>query len=178
MRVEAQNPRHQATQSKSSQSHPVVATKMAARYPVLITRSFTIQRVLRIRLWCEIRLRMPYPAMKPRANTGVINSTSWITKTSRRWGALYRAAVRQKYDDRALIECLDFMHCVETSAFNWHAGATSLRLPSPFHEGEAIPCNARLRICRSFPLAFDRCLYDADFSCLQSNGRGCGHNQI
>ena len=80
MRVEAQNPRHQAAQSKSSQSHPVIATKMAARYPVLTMRSFTIQRVLRIRLWRETRLRMPYPAMKPRANTGVINSTSWITE--------------------------------------------------------------------------------------------------
>jgi hypothetical protein len=80
MRVEAQYPRHQAAQSKSSQSHPVIATKIAARYPVLTTRSFTIQRVLRIRLWCETRLRKPYPAMKPRAKTGVINSTSWITE--------------------------------------------------------------------------------------------------
>jgi hypothetical protein len=28
----------------------------------------------------------------------------------------YRAAVRQKYDDRGFVECPDLMHCVETSA--------------------------------------------------------------
>src|SRR5882672_6168293 len=118
MRVEAQYPRHQAAQSKSSQSHPVIATKMAARYPVLTTRSFTIQRVLRIRRRCETRLRMPYPAMKPRANTGVINSTSWITENLPSLGKL---TIVLQCDKSATVgglfnECLDLMHCVETSA--------------------------------------------------------------
>jgi len=118
MRVEAQNPRHQAAQSNSSQSHAVIATKMAARYPVLTTRSFTIQRVLRIRLWCEIRLRMPYPAMKPRANTGVINSTSWITENLPSLGKLTIVLQCDKSTTVAGLfnECLDLMHCVETSA--------------------------------------------------------------
>jgi hypothetical protein len=118
MRVEAQNPRHQAAQSKSSQSHAVIATKMAARYPVLTTRSFTIQRVLRIRLWCEIRLRMPYPAMKPRANTGVINSTSWITDNLPSLGELTIVLQCDKSTTVAGLfkECLDLMHRVETSA--------------------------------------------------------------
>jgi hypothetical protein len=48
-------PRHQAAHSKSSQSQPDIAMTMAAMYPLLIS----IQRVLRIRLWCETRLRMP-----------------------------------------------------------------------------------------------------------------------
>ncbi len=48
--------------------------------PVLWTSAFDFQRVRCIRRWCEIKLRMPYPAMKPRANTGVINSTSWINE--------------------------------------------------------------------------------------------------
>jgi hypothetical protein len=75
--------KREAAQSQSSPCHPVIAVGHQSRS----TRTFGIQRELRIRLWCETRLRIPYPAINPRANTGVINSTSWTTKTSRRWGA-------------------------------------------------------------------------------------------
>jgi len=55
-------------------------------------------RVRRARRWCEIKLRVPYPAMKPSANAGVRNSTSWNTKAPIAWKVKCRAAVRRKCD--------------------------------------------------------------------------------
>jgi hypothetical protein len=103
--------KREAAQSKSSPCHLVIAVGDEIRS----TRTF-IQRELRIRLWCETRLRTPYPAIKPRANTGVINSTSWTTKTSCRWGLRIVLQMRRSCSE----ECPDFMHCVEISAIQLH----------------------------------------------------------
>jgi hypothetical protein len=69
------------------------------------------QRVLRIRRWSEMKLRMPYPAMKPRANTGVTNSTSWIKETSRSQTGWLSCCSATKVRPSVFDECMGFMHC-------------------------------------------------------------------
>jgi hypothetical protein len=104
MPVEAQNPRHQAAQSKSSQSHPVIATKMAARYPVLTTRSFHHSA-------CAAHP----PVVRNQAAHAVSGHEAQSEYRRHKFNELdhekppvvgepqYRAAVRQKYDGRALM---------------------------------------------------------------------------